>query len=94
MTRPSYLHQRILRECRAVRAFENHAAKLEHELALGVAPIEQMMLRVELLEVYVEQTGGNLLTERFRVVLADLKKRVVLKAEAKRRRVVHLQAVT
>jgi hypothetical protein len=86
MTRPNYLHQRILREARAVRAFENHAAKLEHELSVGVAPLEQMRLRVELLEGYVEQTGGNLLTERFRVTLADLKKRVVLRGLERARR--------
>jgi hypothetical protein len=74
----SLMHAKILRESRAIRAFENHAAKLELELAAGVAPVEQMRLRVELLEEHIENTGGSVLTQHYRVALSELKKRVVL----------------
>jgi len=89
----SSIHAKILREARAIRAFENHAAELEQELARGIAPVEQMRLRVEILEEHIENTGGSVLTEHYRVALSELKKRVVLRAESRRIKPNHLRTV-
>lgn len=87
------MHAKLWREVRAQKAFEVHARRLTRELESGLTPLEYLELRVELLEQYVEQTGGNLLTQEYRLMLADLKKGVALQTDKRRSKARHLAAV-
>lgn len=79
------LHQRIWAQQKAQREFEEHAREMQQDLGTRV-PVRWLEVRVRLLEELVEKTGGCLLTEHYRVTLADLKKAVALRAEECRRR--------
>jgi hypothetical protein len=81
------LHQRLLREARAQREFEHHARRLTHEIETGVAALEHLHLRVQVLELLLEQTGGNLLTDQYREMLCDLKRGLQLLTERRNERV-------
>ena len=78
------LHIRLRNQERAQREFENEAYELQRDLGLR-APVRFLWVRVRLLELLVEQTGGSLVTEHYRVLLADLAKAVTLRAEQSRR---------
>jgi hypothetical protein len=74
----------ILRQqWRAQKEFEEQAVELQRDLGTAT-PARHLWVRVRLLEVLVEQTGGNTLTDNFRLILSDLKKAVSLRAVASR----------
>jgi hypothetical protein len=83
------VHQRIRAEEKARREFESEAYELQKDLGLRV-PVRHLKVRVRLLEVLVEQTGGTVLTEHYRVLLADLSKAVALRAETRRSGSLHV----
>lgn len=76
----SGLHQRIWKQQKASREFEQEALALQQDIGIRV-PVRFLELRVRLLEKLVEETGGTLLTQNYRLLLADLKKAVVIRAE-------------
>lgn len=79
----SRLHVRLREQEKACREFAAEMLELHRDIDLRV-PVRFLQVRVRLLEMLVEQTGGSLLTQDFRVALADAKKRVVLRAEERR----------
>lgn len=76
-------HAEIRAQWRAQREFEEQAIELQKDLGTATPP-RHLWARVRLLELLVEQTGGNTLTEAYRVLLSDLKKSVALRAVANR----------
>ena len=80
----STLHVRLRDQEKAQREFTEHLCALHADLGMRV-PVRFLDLRVRLLEELVEKTGGSLVTEHFRLKLADLKKQVALRAEERRR---------
>jgi len=68
----------------AQKSFEHHLFELRVDLKCGVS-VKHLWVRVELLEELVERTGGTVLTEAYRVALADVKKMVALRAHVERR---------
>jgi hypothetical protein len=64
------------REARARARFEHHLRRLELELAMG-SPRRYLDPLVELLELLIERTGGNLYTAGYRQKLALAKARVL-----------------
>ena len=80
----SHLHQRLRQQEKVQREFEAQAYELQQDLGLRV-PVRFLKLRVRLLEELVEKTGGSLVTEHYRVLLADLSEAVALRAEETRR---------
>jgi hypothetical protein len=77
-------HQQLRAQWRAQTEFEQQAQELSKDLG-STTPVRHLWVRVRLLELLVEQTGGNTLTEAYRVVLSDLKKQVSLRAVTSRR---------
>lgn len=77
-------HVRIRKAHCAQRAFEYHIGELHIDLGHGTA-VKHLWVRIELLEELVERTGGTVLTEAYRVALADAKKAVALRAHIERR---------
>jgi hypothetical protein len=88
----SALHVRLREQEKAQREFEENARELEQDIGLRI-PARWLAVRVRLLEKLVEETGGSLVTEHYRVRLSDLKKRVALHAEAKRASLRNLHVV-
>jgi hypothetical protein len=76
------LHLKLRAEAQARKEFERYMGLLGLDLAMNT-PRRHLDVSVRLLELLVEQTGGNLLTEQFRVKLADLKKRVAMRGNLK-----------
>jgi hypothetical protein len=66
---------KLQREGEARARLERHLRRLSLELAMGT-PRRYLDPLVELCELLVEQTGGNLLTTALRAQLADLRARV------------------
>jgi hypothetical protein len=66
---------KLQRESEARARLERHLQRLSLELAMGTAR-RYLDPLVELCELLVEQTGGNLLTAELRKQLAELKARV------------------
>lgn len=79
----SRLSIRAREQEKACREFATQMLELHQDIDLRV-PVRFLLLRVKLLEVLVEQTGGSLLTQDFRVALGEAKKRVALRAEERR----------
>lgn len=85
---------RLFREWRFQRAFEDHSRELVRELVVATVPVKYLELRVALLELLVDRTGKNQLTESYRETLRALREAVASHAEQRRcvkRR--HLRAV-
>lgn len=74
----SALHVRLREQEKACREFERESAALRLDLGLRV-PRRFLDVRVRLLEVLLERTGGNLMTEGYRTTLSELKRSVALR---------------
>jgi hypothetical protein len=65
MTRQYKMHQ-------ASQAFDRNASRLRLELSMGT-PRRHLDVLVELLETLLPETGGSLVTEHYKQMLAQLK---------------------
>lgn len=75
---------RIREEAAAVERFTYYSQRLNLELAMNT-PRRHIDPLLELLDLYVERTGGSVLTEQLRVQLAEFKQRVAAREHAERR---------
>jgi hypothetical protein len=89
----SQLHEKVRREYLAQQEFERHAQRLRLELDSGIASLEHLDLRLRVLELLIEQTGGNLITQQYRRELESIRTSVSLQTEQRRKRARHLAAV-
>ena len=64
-----------VRESQAIANFTRASQRLQLELAMNAARRHLDPL-IELLEIYVEQTGGTLVTSELRKQLAEMKREV------------------